>query len=350
MSTEQIDLPELTADRVDAIERDLFRAIADERASGRSRHRQRTRRGWLTTGAAAAVIAVAAFAGPALMSGSGTSGDAASTMDTGAGGATAEQGAEDLGQAQSVPEQEASGAESARDVVATARATLETSDAAAAAAQIATRVEDAGGYVETLTLPASPSQTADADDVGYVGGAWMTVRVPASDLPAVTAMLDDIGDVASSELQREDVTSQTVDLRARVGALERSVDRLGALVEEADSTADLLTAEGALAERQAELDGLRAQLTALDSQVAMSTLTITFTQPAASVAAADPAGFGDGLSAGWNGLVATLNGIIVGLGFLLPWLVLIGVGIAAVRLIVRIRHRRTTGQEPDPSR
>ena len=27
---------------------------------------------------------------------------------------------------------------------------------------------------------------------------------------------------------------------------------------------------------------------------------------------ADPAGFGDGLASGWNGLIATLNGIVVG--------------------------------------
>jgi hypothetical protein len=58
---------------------------------------------------------------------------------------------------------------------------------------------------------------------------------------------------------------------------------------------------------------------------------------------ADPAGFGDGIAAGWNGLLATMNGFVLAFGFLLPWLAVIAVIAAIVWLIRRgVRRRRTT--------
>jgi predicted lipid-binding transport protein (Tim44 family) len=75
----------------------------------------------------------------------------------------------------------------------------------------------------------------------------------------------------------------------------------------------------------------------------MSTLTVTLTEPVETVAA-DPAGFGDGLAAGWNGLVATLNGIVIALGFLIPWILVVGVIALVVWAIVTLVRRRRTNQ------
>jgi hypothetical protein len=55
---------------------------------------------------------------------------------------------------------------------------------------------------------------------------------------------------------------------------------------------------------------------------------------------ADPAGFGDGLAAGWNALVATLNGIVIALGFLIPWIVVLAIAGAIVWALVRLIRRR----------
>ena len=75
----------------------------------------------------------------------------------------------------------------------------------------------------------------------------------------------------------------------------------------------------------------------------MSTLTVTLTEPVETVEA-DPAGFGDGLAAGWNGLVATLNGIVIAIGFLIPWLLVIAVIGGIVWGIVTLVRRRKTRQ------
>ena len=125
-------------------------------------------------------------------------------------------------------------------------------------------------------------------------------------------------------------------------AAQASVDRLTELMAQAGSLSDLIAAESALAERQATLESYQQQLKYYDEQVAYSTLTVTLTEPVETVEA-NPAGFGDGLAAGWNGLVATLNGIVIAIGFLIPWiLVLAAIGAD------RLGHRRARATSAVP--
>ncbi|MFT3799358.1 DUF4349 domain-containing protein [Microbacterium sp.] len=264
-------------------------------------------------------------------------------------------GREGLG---SVSESTASEGTTGRDIVASASASVEVHDVEAAIDELTQAATAAGGYVESMNTGGYtpidvPGDTAGvSSDVGRSvpspTTAWITVRIPADRLTDTVDGLRDLGVVTSSDLSQYDVTTQTVDLRARVAALQTSVTRLTELLSQSASTADLIAAESALSERQAELDSLQQQLTSLEGQVAMSSLSVSLTEPTPAVKA-DPAGFGDGLAAGWNGLVATLNGIVIGLGFLLPWLVMLaiaGLVVGGVVRAVRARRSRRTPVEP----
>lgn len=358
MNAEDLTLPELSDERIREIENALFTQIARERTARRDTARTRgarRRRIWMGTAGAAAVIAVAAVIAPQALSGiggasSGSSvavepqapeygaGDASADSDTSGGGVAAQQDGE--------------AAEAGdREIVATASATVRVQDSAAAAQRIAEAATQAGGYVESMSvggarLPSAQDPVVGREAEGADGvsapayqDAWITVRIPAERLTDSISALSKVGDVTASEVQQRDVTTEAVDLRARVEALTASVDRLTELVSKASSTADLISAEDALAERQAERDSLRQQLTVLETQVRLSSLTVTLTTPEPAVEA-DPAGFGDGFAAGWNGLVAMLNGIVVTLGFLLPWLVVLAVVVLIVWVARRARRRR----------
>ncbi len=178
-------------------------------------------------------------------------------------------------------------------------------------------------------------------------GAWITVRVPADGLQSLVDQLSGLGEVTASSINRQDVTEVTLDLQARVDAAQASVDRLTELMAQAGSLTDLIAAESALAERQATLESYQQQLKYYDEQVAMSTLTVTLTEPVETVEA-NPAGFGDGLAAGWNGLVATLNGIVIAIGFLIPWIVVIAIAGLIVWGIVRLVRRRKSARPVEP--
>ena len=342
MTGPDLELPELTSERQDDIEAALFADIRAEVSRSTEQSQRRRRRAWGYTGAAAAVIVVAGFVGPAL-SGTGASSSAGGSVelyDEGAGGAVAPEANGDLGgDGGGVAEENGSTAATGREVVATSSTVLEAADPASAVGEIGDRADAAGGYVESMNVSAAPPAESSGDAAtSSADGTWITVRVPADTLSDFLADLDDVGEVRSSEISREDVTAQSTDLRARISALQTSVDRLESLISDAATTADLLTAEEALSQRQAELDSLRAQSDALADDVALSSATITVTEPG-EVVAADPQGFGDGFTTGWNALVATVNGIVLGLGFLLPWLVVAGIVLAVVQVVRRARRR-----------
>ncbi|WJM17102.1 DUF4349 domain-containing protein [Microbacterium arborescens] len=361
------DLPALDNRRIDEIEAALFADIARERAEGRARddvsaarRRRRRRTWWGASGAAAAVIVVAAAIAPQLTSSSGGASSVApatapDTMfgapengdmsrDAGGSAPQAEPFALDGSADEGVTSGTVSDSPAGRDVVATASATVVVADPRAAAESIGAAAVATGGYVESMSLGGTPTGALPYADDRAVwpaasGSAWVLVRVPAASLEDAVAGLSDVGEVETSQVSRDDVTTQTTDLRARVAAGQASVKRLTELMGEAGSVADLIAAESALAERQADLDSLQQQLTALESQVALSSLTVQLQAPAEKVDA-DPAGFGDGLATGWNGLIATFNGIIVALGFLLPWLIVIGLTAALIWLVVSTTRRR----------
>lgn len=354
MSTESIALPELSDERIDELEAELFARLARERRNAvadaeRARARA-VRRGrvWMGAAAAAAVVAVAAIIAPQLTPiGAGSAGSAPA-IDTGMRDQFIP-GAEDgsAGDSNAVQTEGggvAASADTQREVIASASATVQVDDAGAAAEALAETASASGGYVESMSLGGDGyvgPVTTDGSMTSYPApsGAWVTIRVPADRLTETLAGLSELGTVLSTQVDRTDVTTQAVDLRARVEALEASVARLTELVTQSATTADLIAAESALSDRQSELESLRQQLKLLDDQVTMSSLTVSLTEPA-PIAEARPAGFGDGLSAGWSGLVATLNGVVVALGFLLPWLIVAAAAAGIVIGVRRIARRR----------
>lgn len=355
-------LPELSDERVDEIENAVFARIAQDREAHTARRAKRGRI-WLAAGAAAAVIVVAAVIAPGVANivrggvvATSSGADSAPAPDapvemTDSGGA--ESGAAD-GADLAAPDLVAPGlveqSTGEREIITSASASIEVDDVAAAARQVGNAAVAREGYVESMNVGTSggvapydgaePGIAYDTMPYPYPpDGAWVSVRVPSAELPAMIDELADIGEVTSSSINRQDVTEQAVDLRARIDAAEASVARLTELMGQATSVADLLTAESALSERQAQLESYQQQLQSLEGMVELSSLTVSLT-PVFEPVEADPAGFGDGLAAGWNGLVATLNGIVVALGFLLPWLVVIAIAGVIVWLIVRAARRR----------
>ena len=211
------------------------------------------------------------------------------------------------------------------------------SDPEAAALEVVALTEKLGGYVE--------SQSVSAAGDGSTANATLSVRVPAEKIDEAFAALAEVGDVTSQNRSSTDVTAEHVDLKARVAALKESVKRLTELMTDSASTGELIEAEAALSQRQQELDGLTAQLKALEGQVDESAIWVTLSTKSV-VVPGGPTNFWDGLLAGLGSLSAAGAGALVLLGVLLPWLVLGGIITLIVLLIVRAarrRGRRATG-------
>jgi hypothetical protein len=353
-------LPDVSDETLERIEGRVFAAIAADRGARPPRARRR-RRAWLGAGVAAAIVAVAAVLSPAVLQGLG-GGGASSVGDSesaavapGSPGAPpassdeATDAAEGGGTLRTEDGEAAETAPEERAVIRTGSASIVVDDPRRAADAVVRLADEHGGWVEQLSIGTDRSfstaeETGDAVWVPEDGG-FVSIRVPADALDAVIAALDDIGDMSSTRVDTQDATSQAVDLRARIDAARASVERLTELLAQSGSVGDLVQVETALSQRQAELESLEQQLASLEGQVAMASLSVSLLAQAPPVEP-DPAGFGDGLEAGWNGLLTALNAIVIALGFLLPWLALAAAVWLAVWAARRLGRRRRRVPRP----
>ncbi|WP_295010945.1 DUF4349 domain-containing protein [uncultured Microbacterium sp.] len=361
------DLPRFTDEDLARIEKSVFAEIAEERAGIDARtaaHRRSRRRGWLTAGGIAAAFVVGVLVTPSALSltGFGSSGSSVSSS-----------GADPAWKATSVPSSDATtrstadgaaplsgagtaaggaaNAEATRDIVRTGTATVQVRDVRRAVDALGDLAKKHGGYVESQQIGSTAPTPADGTTLAPPtagGDGWVTLRVPAADLERTMDELSAQGTLLASSIGQNDVTATTTDLRAQVDALSTSVARLQQLMAQASSVADLLTAESTLTDRQSQLQSAQQQLKDLEAQVQMSSVQVSLVRE--TTATADPAGFGDGIAAGWHGLVVSLNALVIAIGFLLPWLAVAAVVALIVWALVRVRRARrrsTDGAEAE---
>lgn len=221
------------------------------------------------------------------------------------------------------------GQQQQRDIVTTGRITIAVGDVGGAADRLTTDINDLGGRIDDRSEHTAGGGERSAD---------FTVRVPSPKLDEFLADARGLGTVTTLSVQHEDVTEGRVDLDARIAALQASVDRLTALMKNASSTADLLAAEKALSERQADLDSLRNRRTKLGEQIEYATMTVTLS----STAAAPGPGFIASVRRGWQALLSTGADLVTIAGFLLPWspvIAVVGWGLWRLRRRSRRRQR-----------
>ena len=239
-----------------------------------------------------------------------------------------------------VPPPSAPPPDAQRDVVKTASMTITVANTSEAADKAAVFAEDADGRVDNR-----------AEDAGSARGLARTsvvLRVPVAKLDGVLRELKTLGKVQTAETTSEDVTAQRVDLDARIKALQTSVDRLLAIMRDAKDPDALIKAEGALSDRQADLDSLRAQRDQLGDRIDYSTVNATFVaEQIGGPAPQQYEGFTGQIERGWDALVSVLGNLVLLFGLLLPWLAAIAIPVGIVYGVVRLaRTRRPAAAGP----
>ena len=224
-----------------------------------------------------------------------------------------------------------------RSVIKTGSLSFETSEISTVKSKLTSLAASQQGLIENWSQ--------ESNNEGEIWSISATLRVPADKLDATIELVSEFGKVLSSNVSNSDVTTQVLDIDARVAALQTSVDRLEKLMADAKTTADLLAAETALAQRQAELDSLLQQQKYLKDSVDMSTLYVSaFAEGRGPIAA--PTTFIDGIEQGWKALTAFFAGSIVAIGIATPWL-LIALPIGAIVFVVvrRVLVRRRISRD-----
>lgn len=187
-------------------------------------------------------------------------------------------------------------------MVRTASLLVGTDDPAGAANSFVQTVTALGGQVTSQTVVTqgaggadmpmtTTSETTTSNPLPWYPpgpGIWLTVQVPADQYQQAMAAARATGEVVRMEQSAYDAGAQIADTAARIQALESSLGRLRALMGDAQDVGEVITLEDAIASRQAELDGLRAQQRELRAKTTMSEISLTLMDPADAKASVDP--------------------------------------------------------------
>lgn len=144
-----------------------------------------------------------------------------------------------------------------------------------AMAQVQTVVRQAQGDLLLLEDSRRPEGTPHQ--------VYMTLRVPQAQLEATLVALRALGTVQSQSLSAEDVSSQLVDLEARIKNLRQSEVALQSIMERSGEISHVLEVARELSNVRDSIERLVAQQQNLQRQVAYSTIDLTLQSPITAV-------------------------------------------------------------------
>ena len=294
----------------------------------------------LGIGLVALVLAVAVFGGGQTSTILSNVGHAVDTpvqdVGTGTGGTAGSGGVDDGGQIA-----DAAARPPELLIVRTGQLEIVVPDLRPAVADAGKRVTAVGGYVS------SSEESASGEDAS----ASVVYRIPADRWDdALVAVRGLATDTRHAQVQTEVVTSQVVDLGARIANLRASEAALQAIMVKATRISEVLDVQSKLNDVRGQIEQLVAEKTVLEGRAAFGTLTVVFNLPATPAAEEvrrgwDPATDVDKATGALLGLGQAAATVGIWLGIVgLPLLVLTAISAAIAWRIRRVMAGRGTVQ------
>jgi hypothetical protein len=203
---------------------------------------------------------------------------------------------------------------------------------------------DLGGYITS-----GETYLQEVDGVDYTVG-WMTMRIPEDRFDDALARVDGIGERLSLNVSSQDVTEEYVDLEGRLRYWKSQEEFYTRLMSEATEINDLVTIQTRMQDVMLNIEQTEGRLRYLDSRTDFSTLTVGLTEVPDTATVVDPGETGiieGAIDQAGTVLLATIGGLIVGAAFVLPFALLVGLGLLLWLAIRAIRRRKKTdGSRP----
>jgi Domain of unknown function (DUF4349) len=183
-----------------------------------------------------------------------------------------------------------------------------------------------GGYVEDSSMHGIKAKLGE-----------LTIRVPASAFDRAMNDLRGLGSVEGQSISGQDVTSQFVDLDARLRTWQAQEAVLLRLMRRATSIETTLRVQNQLQDVQFRIEQIKGQLRLLENQTSLATIDVSLREVGAVVgvrqaAARERPSLGKAWDRAVDGFLGVIFAVVVGLGYLIP--------LAAIAFAIGFGYRR----------
>lgn len=187
-----------------------------------------------------------------------------------------------------------------RKVIRQGDITFETRDADRTRADIRRAVGHMGGFLS------GDNAYASGDQIEY----RLDVRIPAERFDSLLLLISEkAGRIESRNISSQDVTSEFIDVLARIRTKKELEQRYLQLLAKASTVEEILSIERELGTLRSDIESIEGRMKYLSDQVAMSTLTVTFHEKASSGSDFGH-GFAEALRNGWANILSFILDIV----------------------------------------
>lgn len=221
-------------------------------------------------------------------------------------------------------------------IIYTTYLSIETKDYDWAYQQLNDTLSSVDGYLES-----SNEYTDSTDSTRTLS---LTLRVPESSYDAFVDAAEQTGSVTSKSESADDVTTQYMDIEARLDNLTAQRTRLQELQASADNLTDLLQIESSLSDVQYQIESYQSQLNWYSQQVSYCTVNITLDEvETLTTGTSFAARLADAAKNGWSNFTAGAQAVVV---FLMGAWPAIVIGTVCGVVFYKVRHPRK--KRPNP--
>ena len=216
---------------------------------------------------------------------------------------------------------------SGQKIIFNADIALETTNFSKAISDLKTLVSGYNGYI------ASSNITGSQIDRNNLRSASFTIKIPQVSFDSSKEKIEVLGNLTSSNSSSQDITKQFVDTEARIKTLKVEEERLLVLLGKAIKLEDVITLESRLSEIRLEIESYTGSLNEMKAQTDYGTINVYISE--VKELTLQENGFLNNIVSAFKGsfssLIIAIEGGIIGLIYVIPYLIIIAIIIIAVK-------------------